>query len=147
MTARRFLNYPLKEKKPLLPYCSNLDLSAQILEAGAEWQARKTWKKKQAERKAREEAKRGQLWAHLDQQSYKITGIYGVVEDTLKFYKGNPDAPHPQYQVKSAELYAYHKSIWTIDNIITRYIPKTMLEDHMLKLKTDSLLSAFNLEI
>ena len=126
---RRFLNYPLKENSPIPEFCKGIDIKKSSLEANAEWKARIVWKQKQAERKAKDEAKKGRLYAHLDtfhkEKKFNITGLYGVVKTTLEFYKGQEDAPHPQYQVKAAEIYAYHHSIWSIEDIMERYVPKT----------------------
>lgn len=121
---RRFLNYPLKENKPVEQYCKGIDVSQSCLEGAAEWAAVLTYRKKLKARKLAEETKKGQLYGHLDANDYRHTGLYGVVKDTLLFYKGNKDAPHPQYQIKSAEIYAYHKGIWSIDDIMARYLPK-----------------------
>ncbi len=123
--VRRFLNYPLKEKKPIDSYCRGIDISSSCLEGNAEWQSVQTYRKKLKARKLAEESKKGQLYTHLDTKKYHFTGLKGVVKDTLLFYKGNKDAPHPQYQVKAAEIYAYHKGIWDIDDIIEKYIGKT----------------------
>ena len=121
---RRFLNYPLKEKKSVSAYCRGINIEKASLEGHAEWQAVKTYRAKLKARKLAEETKKGLLYAHLDNNNYNITGLHGVVRDTLNFYKGNKDAPHPCYQVKSAEIYAYHKGIWNIDDIIKRYLGK-----------------------
>jgi len=126
----RFLNYTLKEKRPIPEFCRNINIEQSCLEAAAEWQAAKTWKAKLKARKLAEETKKGLLYAHLDKQDYSITGLHAVVRDTLTFYKGNKDAPHPCYQVKSAEIYAYHKGLWSLDAIIKRYLgedPKTKI--------------------
>jgi len=119
---QRFLNYPLKEKHPVPEFCRDINIEQSCLEAAAEWCAAKTYKAKLKARKLAEETKKGMLYAHLDLNDYNITGLHGVVRDTLTFYKGNKDAPHPCYQVKSAEIYAYHKGIWSVDAIIKRYI-------------------------
>lgn len=120
----RFLNYPLKEKHPVPEYCRDVNIEQACLEAAAEWSAAKTYRAKLKARKLAEETKKGMLYAHLDKNNYNITGLHGVVRDTLNFYKGNKDAPHPCYQVKSAEIYAYHKGIWSVDDIIKRYLGK-----------------------
>lgn len=119
---KRFLNYPLKEKKPVKQYCRAIDVDQSCLEGHAEWLAVQTYRKKLKARKLAEESKKGMLYAHLDKNSYTAVGLPGIVRDTLLFYKGNKDAPHPQYQVKSAEIYAYHKGYWSIDDIIHRYL-------------------------
>ncbi len=120
----RFLNYPLKERKPVPDFCRDINIEQACLEAAAEWTAVKTYRAKLKARKLAEESKKGVLYAHLDKQNYTLTGLHGVVRDTLSFYKGNKDAPHPCYQVKSAEIYAYHKGIWSVDDIIKRYLGK-----------------------
>lgn len=126
--VRRFLNYPLKEKKPIDSYCRGIDISSSCLEGNAEWSSVLVYRKKLKARKLAEETKKGLLYTHLDTKNYNALGLYGVVKDTLLFYKGNKDAPHPQYQVKSAEIYAYHRGIWSIDDILTKYLGKKQTE-------------------
>lgn len=121
--VKRFLNYPLKEKKPIEQFCRGIDIASSCLEGNAEWQSVLVYRKKLKARKLAEETKKGMLYDHLDKQHPSC--LYDCVRETLLFYKGNKDAPHPQYQVKSAEIYAYHKGIWSIEDILNRYLPRS----------------------
>lgn len=123
----RFLQYPLKEGKPIMPMVHNIhDLEQMIKDAKAEYKATKVFKKKQEAEQAKKNSKKQSLFMHLDETRHN--SLVEVVRATLRYYKSIEDAPHPRQQVASAEVYACKKGIWTEDQILERYLSKKDLE-------------------
>lgn len=129
------MQYPLKEGILLKSIeFTQEELQQMTADAQAEYKAKLQFEKVEAERKAFNDRKKGQLYKHLD--SIKLTSCYQVCRETLNYYKLDQDAPHPRIQLQSAEKYAYHKGLWDFDEILVRYYPaltKEKVLDNYLK--------------
>lgn len=122
----RFLQYPLKEGIHIMSNLETSYVTKLTSNAQAEYKAKLVWEKKQAEKKALENSRCQTLWEHLDKKNY--VSIIDLCEDALSFYRNNPEAPHPKTTLATAEKYAYHKGIWSSEDIILRYYPQLKKE-------------------
>lgn len=123
----RFLQYALKEDKPLWQFIHNIeDVDQMCKDAKAEYKATQIFQKKKKAEQDRKKSKKLSLFAHLDET--RFNSLVDVCNATLTYYKKIEDAPHPRTQIQSAETYSYHRGIWSHKDILLRYLPKQEVE-------------------
>ncbi len=118
---RKFLQYPLKEKLPILDYCKNINVDMVSQKANAEYQlARETHAAVLQKKQKREDKDKSQweiMCEHLS--SLEISSVRSVYKNVFMYYKDNNEKPPTiRFMSDMAERYAFKKGYLSIDQII-----------------------------
>jgi len=118
--VNRFLQYPLKEDRPIESMIFNIpDIQQLIANAKAEYEATKIFMQKKKAEQDKKNSKKQSLFAYLD--SKNPLSLYTACQLALEYYRDQDDSPHPQQIIKNTETWAYKRQIWSDDDIIKRY--------------------------
>lgn len=139
MTNQRFLNYPLKEKKPVETYCRNINIEQSCLEGNAEWKSAMVYKAKKLARELKDKSKKVSLWNYLDTQNFNLSHtVRDVAAATHNYYLTQEDAPHYYIYFREADKYAVKRGILTAEELLDKIYGKDPME------KTNKLLAEYN---
>lgn len=116
----RFLQYPLKEDKPIFSMIFNIpDIEQMVMNAKAEYEAVCIKRQKDLEKANANLEKKKSLFKYLNSQSPK--SLYQACTLALQYYRDEDDSPHPQQIIRNTETWCYKNKIWDDDDIIKRY--------------------------
>ncbi len=119
----KFLQYPLKEMKPIPFYCKNIDIHGLSTDANLVYIASRELhaasQRKKENQSKRELSKWEELTSHLDE--IRPSSYINVYREVLIYYRDNYEKPPTvRFMADSAERYCFKKGLLCIDQILTQ---------------------------